>query len=191
MKMNEIKGILGDHVASGKPCLKMISCGEIMIDRLPYTFSLQNIGAASKEGLIVSLSGDDIDSGRVRFTDLTFQRISNGKTEWVRYDLPLVTKNDGKRIYQARFGSISLSEFDPSVASTEEEFLGVLSTQLTFRVTPLFDGDDTPEIMLSVYPLGDPLTGSATEWKKVTSDQDYFLHKLKKGKGLFGRKKRR
>ena len=191
MKMNEIKGILGDHVASGKPCLKMISCGEIMIDRLPYTFSLQNIGAASKEGLIVSLSGDDIDSGRVRFTDLTFQRISNGKAEWVRYDLPLVTKNDGKRIYQARFGSISLSEFDPSVASTEEEFLGVLSTQLTFRVTPLFDGDDTPEIMLSVYPLGDPLTGSATEWKKVTSDQDYFLHKLKKGKGLFGRKKRR
>lgn len=191
MKMNEIKGILGDHVASGKPCLKMISCGEIMIDRLPYTFSLQNIGAASNEGLIVSLSGDDIDSGRVRFTDLTFQRISNGKTEWVRYDLPLVTKNDGKRIYQARFGSISLSEFDPSVASTEEEFLGVLSTQLTFRVTPLFNGDDTPEIMLSVYPLGDPLTGSATEWKKVTSDQDYFLHKLKKGKGLFGRKKRR
>ena len=191
MKMNEIKGILGDHVASGKPCLKMISCGEIMIDRLPYTFSLQNIGAASKEGLIVSLSGDDIDSGRVRFTDLTFQRISNGKAEWVRYDLPLVTKNDGKRIYQARFGSISLSEFDPSVASTEEEFLGVLSTQLTFRVTPLFNGDDTPEIMLSVYPLGDPLTGSATEWKKVTSDQDYFLHKLKKGKGLFGRKKRR
>lgn len=191
MKMNEIKGILGDHVASGKPCLKMISCGEIMIDRLPYTFSLQNIGAASNEGLIVSLSGDDIDSGRVRFTDLTFQRISNGKAEWVRCDLPLVTKNDGKRIYQARFGSIFLPEFDPSVASTEEEFLGVLSTQLTFRVTPLFDGDDTPEIMLSVYPLGDPLTGSATEWKKVTSDQDYFLHKLKKGKGLFGRKKRR
>ncbi|WP_294475630.1 hypothetical protein [uncultured Ruminococcus sp.] len=191
MNMNEFKGILGDHVAAGRPCLKMISCGEIMIDRLPYTFSLQNIGAASDEGLIVSLSGDDIDSGRVRFTDFTFQRITDGKAEWVRYDLPLVKKNDGKRIYQARFGNIFLTEFDPSVASTEEEFLGVLSTQLTFRVTPLFQGDDTPEIMLSVYPLGDPLTGSATEWKKVTSDQDYFLHRSKKSKGLFGRKKRR
>lgn len=27
-KINEIKEILGDHVASGKPYLKMVGCGE-------------------------------------------------------------------------------------------------------------------------------------------------------------------
>ena len=115
----------------------------------------------------------------------------DGKVIPERYDLPLVTKNDGKKLYQAKFDKLVLKEYDPTVAKTEEEFLGVLSTQLTFRVTPLFEGEDMPEIMLSVYPLGDPLTGSATEWKKVTSDQDYFLHRSKKSKGLFGRKKRR
>ncbi|MBQ8966404.1 hypothetical protein [Ruminococcus sp.] len=190
MKINEIKGILGDHVASGKPCLKMISCGEIMIAGLPYTFSMQNIGAESK-GICVTISGDDVDSGRIRFTDLVFMKQKNGKSAPERYDFPLVTKKDGKKIYQARFDDLPLQEFDPEVATTKEEFLGVISTQLTFRVTPLFEGDDTPEVMLSVYPLGDPITGSATEWKKVTADEDYFLHKVKKGRGLFGRKRKK
>ena len=190
MKMNDIKGILGDHVASGKPHLKMISCGEIMINRLPYSFSLQNIGAGSDDGLCVTLSGDDIDNGRIRFTDLIFIKTENGKSVQERYDLPLITKNDGKRLYQLRLDKLHLQEFDPSEASTEEEFLGVLSTQLTFRVTPLFEGDDMPEVMLSVYPFGDPLTGSATEWKKVTSDEDYFIHHLKKGRRKkFGRRR--
>lgn len=189
MNMNEIKGILGDHVATGKPCLKMISCGEIMINGLPYSFSLQNIGAESSAGLCVTISGDDVDSGRIRFTDLTFLKNTGGKVSPQRHDFPLVTKKDGKKIYQARFDKLFLEEFDPSEATTEEEFLGVLRTQLTFRVTPLFEGEDMPEVMLSVYPFGDPLTGSATEWKKVTSDEDYFLHKLKKGRKRFGRKK--
>lgn len=94
-------------------------------------------------------------------------------------------------IYQAKFTDIKLPEFDSSVATTKEEFLGVLATQLTFRVTPLYKGNGLPEIMLSVYPFGDPLTGSATEWKRVTADQDYFLHKLKKGRRTSAFKKRR
>ncbi|WP_295157651.1 hypothetical protein [uncultured Ruminococcus sp.] len=181
-RINEIKEILGDHVASGKPYLKMISCGEIMINRLPYSFSLQNIGAASNAGICVTLSGGAVDNGRVRFTDFVFLKNVDGKVIPERYDLPLVTKNDGKKLYQAKFDKLVLKEYDPTVAKTEEEFLGVLSTQLTFRVTPLFEGEDMPEIMLSVYPYGDPLTGSATEWKRVTSDEDYFLHHLKVGR---------
>ena len=190
-KINEIKEILGDHVASGKPYLKMISCGEIMINRLPYSFSLQNIGAASSEGLCVTISGGAVDNGRVRFTDFVFIRNIDGKIKTERYDLPLVTKKDGKKLYQAKFDNLMLKEFDPKEAKTEEEFLGVLSTQLTFRVTPVFEGDDMPEVMLSVYPYGDPITGSATEWKRVTSDEDYFLHHLKVGRRKSFFKKRR
>lgn len=189
MNINDIKELLGDHVASGKPCLKMISCGEIMINRLPYSFSLQNIGAASSAGLCVTISGDDIDNGRIKFTDLTFMKNVDGKITPQRHDIMLVSKKDGKKIYQAKFNKLYLEEFDPEEATTKEEFLGVLNSQLTFRVTPLFEGEDTPEVMLSVYPFGDPLTGSATEWKKVTSDEDYFLHNLKKGRRKFGRKK--
>lgn len=190
-KINEIKEIFGDHVASGKPCLKMIGCGEIMINELPFSFSMQNIGAASDAGICVTISGEAVDSGVVRFTDFTYMKNVNGKAMPERYDLPLVKKADGKMIYQAKFTDIKLPEFDPSVATTKEEFLGVLSTQLTFRVTPLYDGEGLPEVMLSVYPFGDPITGSATEWKRVTSDQDYFLHKLKTGRRTSAFKKRR
>ncbi len=190
-KINEIKEILGDHVASGKPYLKMVGCGEIMINELPFSFSMQNIGAASDAGICITISGDAVDSGIVRFTDLTYMKNVNGKTVPERYDLPLVKKSDGKMIYQAKFTDIKLPEFDSSVATTKEEFLGVLATQLTFRVTPLYKGNGLPEIMLSVYPFGDPLTGSATEWKRVTADQDYFLHKLKRGRRTSAFKKRR
>ncbi|EXM37557.1 hypothetical protein [Ruminococcus albus] len=189
--INEIKEILGDHVASGKPCLKMVSCGEIMINELPFSFSMQNIGAASDAGICVTISGEAVNSGIVRFTDFTFIKNVNGKAIPERYDLPLVKKSDGKMIYQVKFTDIKLSEYDPSTVSTKEDFLNALSAQLTFRVTPLYGGNGLPEIMLSVYPFGDPLTGSATEWKRVTADQDYFLHNLKKGRRTSVFKKRR
>ncbi|MCR5539798.1 MAG: hypothetical protein K6F71_03025 [Ruminococcus sp.] len=189
--INEIKEIFGDHVASGKPCLKMVGCGEIMINELPFSFSMQNIGAASDAGICVTISGEAVNNGIVRFTDFTFVKTVNGKAIPKRYDFPLVKKADGKMIYQAKFTDVKLPEYDPSAASTKEEFLNVLANQLTFRVTPLYDGEGLPEIMLSVYPFGDPLTGSATEWKRVTSDQDYFLHKLKKGRRTSPFKKRR
>lgn len=91
-KINEIKEILGDHVASGKPYLKMVGCGEIMINELPFSFSMQNIGAASDAGICITISGDAVDSGIVRFTDLTYMKNVNGKTVPERYDLPLVKK---------------------------------------------------------------------------------------------------
>ena len=193
MKMDEIKGILGDHVASGKPYLKMISCGEIMISGLPYSFSLQNIGAASNKGLCVTISGDDVDSGRVRFTDLYYLKNVDGKIVPQRTDFFLVPKKDGKKLYQARFTDMKLEEFSTGSAfenTTEEEFIQAVNSQISFKVTPLFDGDDMPEVMPSIYPFADPITGSATEWKKVTSDQDYFLHNLKKGRRkMFGNRR--
>ena len=129
--INEIKEILGDHVASGKPCLKMVSCGEIMINELPFSFSMQNIGAASDAGICVTISGEAVNSGIVRFTDFTFIKNVNGKAIPERYDLPLVKKSDGKMIYQVKFTDIKLPEYDPSTVSTKEDFLNALSAQLT------------------------------------------------------------
>ena len=60
---------------------------------------------------------------------------------------------------------------------TEEEVVQRLNCEIAFKVTPHFSGEDTPEVMLTVYPYENMLTGSAVQWLKVTSDKDYFLHK--------------
>ena len=91
-----------------------------------------------------------------------------------------LTVSDGKKIYQAKFTKIPITEKDTSVLFrklTEEEVVQRLNCEIAFKVTPHFSGEDTPEVMLTVYPYENMLTGSAVQWLKVTSDKDYFLHK--------------
>ena len=98
----------------------------------------------------------------------------------MKHGFSLVTKKDDKKIYQAKFTKIPITEKDTSVLFrklTEEEVVQRLNCEIAFKVTPHFSGEDTPEVMLTVYPYENMLTGSAVQWLKVTSDKDYFLHK--------------
>ena len=65
---------------------------------------------------------------------------------------------------------------------TEQDVIDRINAQISFRVVPHYSGNETPEVMLSVYPYENPLTGSATQWLNVTADRDYFLHKLENNK---------
>ena len=126
----------------------------------------QTKGFASR--YLVKLSMTDV---------LPFQTL---KITLVKHGFSLVTKKDGKKIYQAKFTKIPITEKDTSVLFrklTEEEVVQRLNCEIAFKVTPHFSGEDTPEVMLTVYPYENMLTGSAVQWLKVTSDKDYFLHK--------------
>ncbi|MBR1863330.1 MAG: hypothetical protein IJ806_04520 [Ruminococcus sp.] len=174
-----------DDLSPKEVRLKMTSIGEVMISGLLFTFGVESVGLASDKGLCVTVSGEAVDSGRVTFSD--FQLITGGQKA-KRLDFPLVTKKDGKRIYQLRLTDLRLT--DPSQEEyhekEEDRFLAEMKKQMTFKVMPHFVSggqEDTPELMISVYPFENPLNGAATDWVNVTDDEDYFLHKLqKKGK---------
>ena len=137
--------------------LQFSTCGEIMIDGLPFSFGVESAGKASEN-----------------------YENHGGKITLVKHGFSLVTKKDGKKIYQAKFTKIPITEKDTSVLFrklTEEEVVQRLNCEIAFKVTPHFSGEDTPEVMLTVYPYENMLTGSAVQWLKVTSDKDYFLHK--------------
>lgn len=160
--------------------LQFSTCGEIMIDGLPFAFGVESAGKASDKGLCVSISGEAVNDGRVKFSDLEYYENHGGKITLVKHGFSLVTKKDGKKIYQAKFAKIPITEKDTSVLFrklTEEEVVQRLNCEIAFKVTPHFSGEDTPEVMLTVYPYENMLTGSAVQWLKVTSDKDYFLHK--------------
>lgn len=164
--------------------LQFSTCGEIMIDGLPFAFGVESIGKASDKGLCVSVSGDAVDDGRVTFSDLEYYENHSGSVTVVKHGIKLVTKSDDKKIYQAKFSRIPIAEKDTSSffhKVTEEDVIQRINCEIAFKVTPHYSGDDTPEVMLTVYPYENPLTGSAVEWIKVTSDKDYFLHKFSKG----------
>ena len=163
--------------------LRFSTCGEVMIDGLAFSFGVESSGKASEKGLCVAISGDDIDNGRITFSGLTRNCYVKGKLQPVRYDLKLITKSDGKRIYQARFPEIKIPDAidsKPFKKVSEQDMINRMNNEISFKVTPHFSGDDMPEIMLTVYPFENVLTGSAAMWLKVTSDTDYFVHKIRK-----------
>ena len=91
------------------------------------------------------------------------------------------------RTYNAKLRQMQMIDYDDQMIYalrildfrklTEEEVVQRLNCEIAFKVTPHFSGEDTPEVMLTVYPYENMLTGSAVQWLKVTSDKDYFLHK--------------
>ena len=176
---------LFDKLKSKNVKLNFATCGEIMIDSLPFSFGVESAGKASDKGLCVSISGDAVDRGLVSFSDLEYHEMHGGNVTIVKVEFRRVTKKDGKKIYQAKFDRIPITEFSTGMFGgnkvTEETVINRLNAEISFKVTPHYNGTDEPEVMLTVYPYENPLNGSCVQWIKVTSDKDYFLHKIQKG----------
>ena len=162
--------------------LAFAACGKVLIDSLRFSFSVTSDGKASQKGLCVSFSGEAIDSGAVTLTDFEWIENRRGKTVVHKVDMPLVTKKDGKRIYQAKFPHIHIPDASQRIGENqtmEEALSSIISKDIRFKVTPHYSGDGEPEVMLNVYPYENALTGSCTQWLKVTADHDWFEHNLK------------
>lgn len=162
--------------------LAFAACGKVLIDSLRFSFSVTSDGKASQKGLCVSFSGEAIDSGAVTLTDFEWIENRRGKAVVHKVDMPLTAKKDGKRIYQAKFPHIHIPDASQRIGENqtmEEALSSIISKDIRFKVTPHYSGDGEPEVMLNVYPYENALTGSCTQWLKVTADQDWFEHELK------------
>ena len=180
-------GLFNFNVKKKQIKIQFSTLGEIMIDSLPFSFGVESIGKASDKGLCVTIAGEGVESGEVTFSNLEFHEMHGGNVTIVKMDFPLETKNDGKKIYRARFTKIPLTEYANSkgilpAKVTEQSVIDRLNAEISFKVTPHFKGDKEQEILLTVYPIENPLGGLCNQWLDVTSDQDYFLHKFQRGK---------
>ena len=90
--------------------LDFAACGKILIDSLRFSFSITSDGKASNKGLCVSFSGEAIDSGEVQLKDLEIMEQRKGKLVPRKVSMPLVTKKDGKKIYQAKLRDLKISD---------------------------------------------------------------------------------
>ena len=80
--------------------LQFSTCGEIMIDGLPFAFGVESAGKASDKGLCVSISGEAVNDGRVTFSNLEYYENHGGKITLVKHGFSLVTKNLSGEVYQ-------------------------------------------------------------------------------------------
>lgn len=161
--------------------LAFAACGKVLIDSLRFSFSVTSDGKASVKGLCVSFSGEAIDSGEVTLTDFEWIENRRGKNVVHKVEMPLTAKKDGKRIYQAKFPHIHISDASHRIGENqtiEDALSSIISKDIRFKVTPHYTGEGEPEVMLNVYPYENALTGSCTQWLKVTADQDWFEHNL-------------
>ncbi len=168
--------------------LKFTTCGEVLIDGLTYTFGVESVGLMSKKGLVVAISGDAVDSGKLVLDNIIITTGNAKGPKTMNKKMNYITKSDGKKIYQVKCPEICIpcapqfrddsdDEKEPEIA-----FLEQINSEITFKINPKYKEDEDDEIMITVYPLENVLTGAAVEWRDCTSDSDYFLHRSKKSK---------
>lgn len=164
--------------------LEFAACGKVLIDGMRFSFTVTSDGKASDKGFCVSFSGEAIDSGEVTLRDLEIFENRGGKSVPRKVSMPLIKKKDGKRIYQAKLKGLKIpdaSQRRGSGQSIEDALSSIISKDIRFKVTPHYSGEEEAEVMLNVYPYENALTGSCTQWLKVTADKDWFEHNLKLG----------
>lgn len=162
--------------------LRLLQNSGVMINGLEFTFMAESIGKASGKGFVLSLSCDEIDMDKLKFTTVTLIAGAIDKKRTVTRRLERSKKSDGKYIYSARFSGIEIPE---AHAQSKKERLEALingtQNQFVFKLTPHYQGEEECEVMITLYPLESVLTGAATLYKKVTSNSNYYADSLKKG----------
>ena len=80
---NPLKGLGGSlkKLTEPKVKLKFSTCGEIMIDGLPFSFGVESDGISSDKGLVVSISGEAVDSGKLTFEKIELNLLSGAKVK--------------------------------------------------------------------------------------------------------------
>ncbi len=157
--------------------VKIVTCGKVLIDGLPFSFSVSSAGEASNKGIVVSFSGEPVESGALVLGTIEMRYMRNGRAHSQTKKLARIVKKDGKHIYQAKFTDAVLEDHQPSKKkASADDLLADISSTYNFKVTPEYKLEDEAEIMLTVYPLADPLAGLAVEWRNCTSDKDWFEH---------------
>ncbi|MBR1763942.1 MAG: hypothetical protein IJ746_00945 [Ruminococcus sp.] len=162
--------------------VRFASCGQVLIDGLPFAFSVASDGDQSGKGFCISFSGEPVEKGELTFDVLELRLFKNGRTVTQKKKLAKIVKKDGKHIFQARFPELELRDCgaDTKGRSREEQFLGDIASTYSFKVTPHYTGAEDGEVMLTCYPFEEPLNGLAVEWKPCTADRDWFEHNPEK-----------
>ena len=156
--------------------VRFASCGQVLIDGLPFAFSVASDGDASAKGFCISFSGEPVENGELTFGPLELRLFKNGRSITQKKKLAKIIKKDGKPIFQARFPELELRDSlsDAKGKTREEQLLSDITSAYSFKVTPHFTGSSDGEVMLTCYPFEEPLKGLAVEWKACTADRDWF-----------------
>jgi hypothetical protein len=146
------------------PKIKLSALGEKMYNTLTYSFSIMNIGGETKNGFSVSLAGEAVDEGGLRAKELVIQRM-NALKETVPFEK--VIKKDGRIAYIAKAAEQTLKSCKETEAKrgTEQYFIESMQKQITLRFECIYDDTKDREVLLTVFPHDDILTGADSVWK--------------------------
>ena len=157
--------------------VRFSACGKVMIDSLPFSFSVSSAGDASNKGIVVSFSGEPVENGSLVLNTIDMHYTRNGRAHSQTKKLARIVKSDGKHIYQAKFTDAVLESASSSKKKkSPEDLLADIASAYTFKTVPEYRSAEDAEVMVTVYPIADPLTGLAVEWRDCTSDKDWFEH---------------
>lgn len=167
-KINEVK-------------LGFSSCSDVMADGNSFLFSLESLGLSSSKGFLLSISGDAVDDGSIKFDKIELHRLKGVKFEVTKYGLKKIEKKEGGYAYQ-----LSLRNFDIPQGETEsfsifkakgdktKAGLCRIENEIQFKLNVTYTGNKKSEVLLGVFPYENIINGAVTRWIDVSPDKDYF-----------------
>lgn len=162
--------------------------GDIIIDGFGFSFGIESLGKASKEGFLVSVSGDAVDKGLLTLDKLELHILNGGTFKIRSYNFSKVSKKDGGYAYQVAFKGFGIAEKysfknsglsslmpDKKMSEMENEMMmDRIAKEIMFKFTGKYSSKTPSEALIAVIPYENVIGGIASRWVKVTSDRDHY-----------------
>lgn len=157
------------------------SFGNAIIDGVPFIFGVESLGADSKSGFLISISGEAVDSGNLILSSIEIHRLINGKFDIKKYSLKKTIKNDGGfayhlslKNYPIHSGANKKTSLIQKLKPSDSDLLKKIENEIQFRFIPKYQSDKNQEVLIGVFPYENIINGVASRWTNASNDKDYF-----------------
>lgn len=159
------------------PKLKLSAFGEKIYNGMLYSVSIENCGAESTKGFCLSIAGDAVDNGGLTVKKLQIHRIEGIKATVKEIPFVRVEKKSGGIAFMARAENeylpyaITLKGFEfPTEKRAEELMVARLQNEISLKFVCSYTDDIEREVLITVFPFENVLTGADCAWKKAAKN---------------------
>ncbi|NLZ46066.1 MAG: hypothetical protein GX896_05180, partial [Clostridiales bacterium] len=145
--------------------------GKAIINETPFSFGIESLGADSKGGFLLTISGDAVDNKNLVINTIEVHKLVNGKFDIKKYSPKLIEKKEGGFAYQLSLKNYKLTSdlnkktswFKRQVLN-DSDFLKKFENEIQFKFVPKYKSGSNQEVLIAVFPFENYINGVASKW---------------------------
>lgn len=154
--------------------LKMLCTTEEVCDGRSFIFSVTTDGKASDKGFLIAISGDAVDNGELKLSQIELHRLKGIKFEVVKYGLKKSEKKNGGYSYNLSLKNFYIPEKERMSSSLlrfngnkSKAQLSRIEDEFQFKLKINYTSQADSEFLVGVFPYENLLAGGCSKWVKL------------------------